>query len=86
MGGDEFSAALFYEKDTDLEEIKASVLSVFDRISHELTSSYQGTSISMGAAMQVQDKAIFNDLYISADAKLYESKKAGRGKLSLDVG
>lgn len=82
MGGDEFAAVIFFEKDQPDSDIYSVVKDVFEKVNMTVTSSEGGTSLSMGMAVSDEKHNSFNHLYEAADQALYKSKESGRSKLS----
>ncbi|MDO4482049.1 MAG: diguanylate cyclase [Bacillota bacterium] len=74
MGGDEFSAAIFFEPDESTEIMEKRAAEIFDRISGMIFERETHTGISMGAAISDESLSKFNDLYRAADSALYQSK------------
>lgn len=82
MGGDEFAAALFFDKAISSQVMHERAKQIFDRVNMTLTSSNGGTSLSMGIAISSDEIHTFNQLYEASDKALYQSKTNGRAKLS----
>lgn len=82
MGGDEFAAALFFEKDRPVSEIFSAAKQIFEKVNLTVTSADGGTSLSMGVAIADEEHRTFNRLYEAADKALYKSKENGRGMVS----
>ena len=83
MGGDEFSAALFFDKSCSIEQMESRAADIFEKITTIIKGSEYGTGISMGAAISDDLLSSFNDLYSAADRALYISKEAGRNRFTL---
>ena len=82
MGGDEFSAALFFEPGTALEVVSKRVDDLWSQVSNALQGYKQGVTISLGAARLDDADATFRQLYGAADQELYKAKNAGRARYS----
>lgn len=80
MGGDEFAAALFFDKHATEAAILERAQQIFDQVSITLKGTEGGTSVSMGVAVAEPD-ATFNQLYELSDSALYRAKENGRGRL-----
>ena len=80
MGGDEFAAAIFFQKDADDALMAERAQQVFDRLNLTLKGTPGGGSISVGM-MVARDGMTFNQLYEAADKALYKAKENGRGRL-----
>ncbi|MBO7062360.1 MAG: diguanylate cyclase [Fibrobacter sp.] len=83
MGGDEFAAALFFEKGHDTVFMTMRAQQIFDRILSAMMSGEHPVSLSMGVAIADDELCSFNKLYEAADKALYVSKENGRGKMSV---
>lgn len=81
MGGDEFAAALFYNKDTSDSQMIDRAQQIFDKISLHLSSEKGGTTLSMGVAISSMENNSFNKLYENADIALYDAKESGRSRM-----
>ena len=82
MGGDEFAAALFFDRDTPDAQLQERAQQIFDKVNITLKSVEGGAGISMG--MVVADSEVtFNQLYEAADKALYQAKDHGRGRLTV---
>lgn len=81
MGGDEFSAALFFESDVEDKVIFKRAQQICDKLNLILTSKKGGTSVSMGAVTSDAEINTFDCLYETADKALYEAKAQGRARL-----
>lgn len=81
MGGDEFSAALSFDRNVSDEQIFHRANQIFDKISMMIVSEESHSGVSMGAVISANDDS-FNSLYEAADQALYESKEKGRGRLT----
>ena len=79
MGGDEFAAMIFFEKNTTELQMKERAQQIFDKLNMTLKSA-EGGGISMGVVI-ANPEDTFNQLYEASDKALYEAKRAGRGKL-----
>lgn len=84
MGGDEFAAALFFKKDCSDEFMYERAQQIFDKINMSLKMATKGTSLSMGAIISNEELNTFNELYLSADKLLYNSKETGRSRISVN--
>lgn len=84
MGGDEFAAALFFKNDCTDDFMYQRAQQIFDKINLSLNSATRGTTLSMGAVIASDDKDTFNKMYVASDKALYQSKKNGRSRLSVD--
>lgn len=80
MGGDEFTAMLFFNKSVPEETIRERAQQIFDKVNLTVKYTEGGTSISMGAVV-AKSEATFNQLYEEADNALYAAKEKGRGRL-----
>lgn len=80
MGGDEFAAAIFFQKDADDALMAERAQQVFDRLNLTLKGTPGGGSISVGMTV-ARDGMTFNQLYEAADKALYMAKENGRGRL-----
>lgn len=83
MGGDEFAAALFFEKDAPAELMKKRAGQIFAKLSMALKAKEHGTSISMGVAISDEISNNFKALYADADKALYASKEQGRDRMTI---
>lgn len=83
MGGDEFAAALFFEKCHESVFMTIRAQQIFDKILSTMMSGEHPVSLSMGVAISDDDLSSFNKLYEAADKALYASKESGRGKMSV---
>ena len=83
MGGDEFAAALFFEKGHNTVFMTMRAQQIFDKITSTMMSVEHPVSLSMGVAISDQELNSFNKLYEAADKALYVSKEGGRGKMSV---
>ncbi|MCF2661575.1 diguanylate cyclase domain-containing protein [Pseudoflavonifractor phocaeensis] len=82
MGGDEFAAALFFDKDTPDAQLRERAQQIFDKVNITLKAVEGGTGISMGMVI-AESETTFNQLYEAADKALYHAKDRGRGRLSV---
>lgn len=82
MGGDEFAAALFFDKDTPDAQLQERAQQIFDKVNITLKSVEGGAGISMGMVI-VDSEVTFNQLYEAADKALYHAKDHGRGRLAV---
>lgn len=82
MGGDEFSAALFYDEAVPDHVMLERAQQICDKINLVLMSEKGGTSLSMGAVIAREKHTNFDQLYEQADHALYDSKSKGRGCMS----
>lgn len=80
MGGDEFAAILYFDKNTMEQQMKERAQQIFDKVNMTLKAAEGGTGISMGVVIARQE-VTFNQLYEEADRALYQSKNRGRGKM-----
>ena len=80
MGGDEFAAIIFFDKDTPEVQMKERAQQIFDKVNMTLKSTEGGGGISMGVVM-AKPEDTFNQMYEASDKALYEAKNTGRGKL-----
>lgn len=80
MGGDEFAAMLFFDKDTTELQMKERAQQIFDKVSMTLRATEGGTGISMGVVI-AEPETSFNQMYEASDKALYQAKKNGRGKM-----
>lgn len=83
MGGDEFAAALFFDKGTPDAQLQERAQQIFDKVSITLKAVEGGTGISMGMVISEDPEITFNQLCEAADKALYCSKEHGRGRLSV---
>ena len=81
MGGDEFAAALFFNKETPDTQLQERARQIFDKVNITLKAVEGGAGISMGMVI-ADSEATFNQLYEAADKALYHAKEHGRGRLS----
>ncbi len=81
MGGDEFSAALFYSDGTDDLTMLERAQQICDKLNMVLASKEGGTSLSMGVALSDKKHDTFNKLYLASDKALYKAKAAGRSQM-----
>ena len=79
LGGDEFMAAVFFEKTKDYKIIAKEI---FDKISMRLHTLEKSTTFSMGVAERSDSFKNFNDHYEAVDQLLYKSKDLGKNRLS----
>ncbi len=84
MGGDEFAAALFFKKECTDEFMYQRAQQIFDKINMMLAMNPHASSLSMGAVIANSEVNSFNELYELADKRLYNSKKGGRSRLSVN--
>ena len=82
MGGDEFAAALFFDRSISADVMYERAQQIFDRVNMNLISAQGGTSLSMGVAISGGNIRTFNQLYEASDKALYRSKANGRAQLS----
>lgn len=80
MGGDEFAAVLFFDKNSEKTQMLERAQQIFDKMNMTLQSSNSKTGISMGAVI-AEPESTFNQMYEASDKALYQAKKNGRGKL-----
>ena len=80
MGGDEFAAVLFFDKDASEMQMHERAQQIFDKVNMRVKATDGGTGISMGAVIAEAD-ATFNQLYEVSDKALYQAKDRGRGRL-----
>lgn len=80
MGGDEFAAMLFFDKDTTELQMKERAQQIFDKVNMTIKATEGGTGISMGVVI-AEPEATFNQMYEASDKALYQAKKNGRGKM-----
>lgn len=83
MGGDEFAAALFFDKKCESSFMRVRAQEIFDKISSQLAEEEVSTGLSMGAVIAENSNMTFAQLYESSDKALYKSKGDGRGCLSI---
>lgn len=83
MGGDEFAAALFFEKGTERAVMEARAADVFEKMERVISEREDNTGISMGAAISDDDLTDFNELYSAADNAMYKSKEEGRNRITV---
>ena len=81
MGGDEFAAALFFDKDTPDAQMQERAQQIFDKVNITLKTVEGGAGISMGMVI-TESEMTFNQLYEAADKALYQAKDHGRGRLA----
>ncbi len=84
MGGDEFAAALFFEKSVPETVMHERAQQLCDKINIVLSNEEGGTSLSMGVAISRSTLYTFNKLYEAADRTLYEAKRRGRSRMAID--
>ncbi|MDY3282595.1 diguanylate cyclase domain-containing protein [Dysosmobacter sp.] len=82
MGGDEFAAALFFDKSTPDAQLQERAQQIFDKVNLTLKSVEGGTGISMGMVI-ADTETTFNQLYEAADKALYHVKDHGRGRMAV---
>ena len=80
MGGDEFSAALYFSLDTSETAIRERAQQIFDKMSITLKGMNEPTGISMGVAI-ADSNTTFLQLYEASDKALYRAKENGRNRL-----
>lgn len=80
MGGDEFAAILFFDKDTAEAQMQERAQQIFDKMNMSLKAAEGGTGISMGVVI-AKKEATFNQLYEASDKALYQAKENGRGRM-----
>ncbi len=80
MGGDEFAAMLFFDKNVSDDVIRERAQQIFDKVNLTVKAAEGGTSISMGAVIS-RTEITFNEMYEEADNALYVVKENGRGRL-----
>ncbi|MGN0277595.1 MAG: diguanylate cyclase domain-containing protein, partial [Hominisplanchenecus sp.] len=80
MGGDEFSAVLYFDKNIAEEQMKERAQQIFDKVNMTIKSAEGGTGISMGVVI-ADSETTFNQMYEESDQALYEAKNKGRGRL-----
>lgn len=83
MGGDEFSAAIFFKGDVDVEFIRRRAMELFNKLSQVISANEKKVTISMGAAIVVGESVTYDQLYDCADKALFRSKEGGCGRLSI---
>ena len=82
MGGDEFAAAMFFNRDISDSVVYARAQQIFDKMSLTLKSADTGTGISMGVTI-AQPDATFTQLYEISDKALYQAKESGRSRMRI---
>ena len=82
MGGDEFSAAVFFPTDCTAEFAKDRAKTIFGRVNTVLETAGYSSCISMGMALSGPEYDTFERLYEAADRALYEAKNKGKGCLA----
>ena len=80
MGGDEFAAVLFFDKETKVPQMHERAQQIFDKMNMTIKSTEGGTGISMGVVIAEQETT-FNQLYEDSDRALYQAKERGRGRM-----
>ena len=80
MGGDEFEAVLFFDRDSSTSQMAERAQQIFDKVNMTVKTEDNGTGISMGAVI-TETETSFNQLYEASDKALYQAKKKGRGRL-----
>ena len=80
MGGDEFAAVLFFDKNSEKTQMLERAQQIFDKMNMTLQSANSKTGISMGVVI-AEPESTFNQMYEASDKALYQAKKNGRGKL-----
>ena len=80
MGGDEFSAILFFDKETNESQMRERAQQIFDMVNMTVKSTEGGTGISMGVVI-ANPESTFNQMYEESDKALYEAKRKGRGRM-----
>ncbi len=90
MGGDEF-AVLFLAADADETVLKEMLERRMNRLKDSFEAEfnhpeYTNETISIGCYLAVADRYDFDELYRQADHALYESKRAGRARVTCVAG
>ena len=80
MGGDEFAATVFFDKETTSLQMRERAKQIFDKMNMTLKATVGGTGISVGMVI-AESETGFNQMYEASDQALYQAKKTGRGKL-----
>ena len=80
MGGDEFAAMIFFDRDTTEMQMKERAQQIFDKVNMTVKSTEGGTGISMGVVIAKPEET-FNQMYEESDQALYEAKRKGRGRM-----
>ena len=80
MGGDEFAAMLFFDKNAAEAQMRERAQQIFDKMNMSLKAAEGGTGISMGVVI-AKKEATFNQLYEASDKALYQAKENGRGRM-----
>lgn len=80
MGGDEFAAMLFFNKNVSDDVIRERAQQIFDKVNLTVKATEGGTGISMGAVI-ARTELTFNEMYEEADNTLYDVKESGRGRI-----
>ena len=80
MGGDEFAAMLFFEKNIPDKAIMERAQQIFDKVNLTVKSTEGCSGISMGAVI-AKTEVTFNQLYEESDNALYSAKEKGRGRI-----
>ena len=83
LGGDEFAAAMFFPAGVSEDIITTRVHETFESIRLRMDSVENGTTFSMGVSVSDGSNNTFKALYDSADKAMYDSKNAGRNRLSI---
>ena len=83
MGGDEFSAALFFGMNAEETVILSRIRQIYDNLMLTVKSQNPDLGVSMGAAISNETTNTFRQLYVRADQALYQSKENGRGRLTI---
>lgn len=81
MGGDEFAAAMFFDKDVTDEKMYEEAGVICEKINIYLSTLKGSTGISMGTAVSDENAKTFKILYENADKALYYAKEHGKGRM-----
>ena len=81
MGGDEFSATLFFPTETADAVMQGRAEKLVDRLNYLLGTQQGSCTLSAGAVIQDETIHSFNQLYDAADKVLYKAKDKGRGRV-----
>lgn len=81
MGGDEYCCLLRFRGATKDVDIAQNVAKFWDRLTAEFAQVEHAPSLSAGAACLPQGASDFAQMYDSADAKLYQAKRAGKNQI-----
>ena len=82
MGGDEFAALVEFPLDTSVDVMSEFAESIRLRIMAGLKGHVGANTVSMGATFSGYGAQTITDMYKIADEALYDSKYAGKNRLT----